>query len=136
MTPADRLAGLVGTWQVARVLRGNGLRARFSGTATWAAEGPLLRCTEAGTLTRDGVSFAAMRETLWRAAPGEIHVLFGDGRPFHSVTPGPTAYARHDCAPDTYDLRYDFSAWPHWSCRWHVTGPRKGYRALTRYRRA
>ena len=68
---------------------------------------------------------------IWRDGPGGIDVAFGDGRPFHRVGPGAQAVAAHDCPPDDYRLRYDFGAWPLWSVRWRVTGPRKDYRALT-----
>jgi hypothetical protein len=136
MTPAARLAGLLGVWQVSRVLRStDGLRARFKGIATWAPEGDGLRCDETGTLTQNGTAFPATRTTLWRATTTTLDVAFADGRPFHSFPPEARANARHDCAPDTYDLYYDFTGWPRWSCRWRVTGPRKDYRALTRYRR-
>ncbi len=131
MTPAERLAALAGRWRTLRVLRhADGTGARFSGQSLWAAEGALLRCTEAGTLEQGGHRFAARRETLWRATPSTIEVLFADGRPFHAIDGRP---AVHDCAPDTYILRDDFGTWPRWSVRWQVEGPRKSYRATTGY---
>jgi hypothetical protein len=107
--------------------------ARFAGTAIWAPEEDAWRCVEAGRLEQGGTGFEARRETLWRDVPGGIAVFFGDGRPFHLWRPG--QQARHDCPPDDYRLRYDLSAWPRWSVRWRVRGPRKDYAALTRYRR-
>lgn len=131
MMPAERLAALAGRWRTLRALRhSDGTRARFEGESVWAADGALLRCTEAGELEQGGQRFPARRETLWRATPQAIEVLFGDGRPFHAIGDAP---ALHHCAPDTYALRYDFTLWPRWSVRWHVTGPRKSYRATTRY---
>lgn len=136
MSPDARLAALRGRWRTLRVLRhADGARARFGGFTTWSPmNGGGLRCLEEGTLRQDGRSFPAGRETLWQAGPGGIEVRFADGRPFHTV--GRDAAARHDCAPDIYWLRYDWSAWPRWSVRWRVRGPRKDYRALTRYLRA
>ena len=134
MTPASRLAALAGTWRTRRVLRhADGTWARFEGKSVWSPDGALLRCVEAGRLSQGGQGFSARRETLWRASPGGIEVLFADGRPFHCITDD--AWARHDCPPDLYWLRYDFRAWPRWAVRWRVTGPRKAYRALTRYDR-
>lgn len=131
MTPAERLAALAGRWRTLRVLRhADGTVARFSGESVWAAEGALLRCTEGGTLEQGGQRLTARRETLWRATHSAIEVLFPDGRPFHAVD---GRAAVHHCPPDTYVLRYDFGAWPRWSVRWHVEGPRKSYRATTRY---
>ncbi|CUH39632.1 hypothetical protein JSE7799_02359 [Jannaschia seosinensis] len=131
MKPNERLAALAGRWRIARVIRhADGGTARMRGTAEWLAEGVGLRCVEEGMLEQDGRPFAARRETLWRATAGAIDVRFADGRPFHVIDGGTS---RHDCAPDLYELRYDFAAWPHWSVRWRVVGPRKNYRALTRY---
>ncbi|SDZ12611.1 hypothetical protein SAMN05444004_106130 [Jannaschia faecimaris] len=133
MTPPERLAGLLGDWRTMRVIRHrNGPTARFYGISIWTPEGRALRCTEQGTLTQDGTSFEAHRETLWRATPKTLEVAFADGRPFHTID-GPAAH--HDCAPDTYVLYYDWRNWPRWTVRWSVTGPRKDYRALTRYLR-
>ncbi|WGH79013.1 DUF6314 family protein [Jannaschia ovalis] len=111
----------------------DGATVRFAGAAEWRPEGAWLRGVETGEIRQGGQVFAARRETLWREGPDGIEVAFGDGRPFHVI--GPDGRAHHDCAPDTYLLRYDLSAWPRWSVRWRVTGPRKDYRALTRYRR-
>ncbi|CTQ32407.1 DUF6314 family protein [Jannaschia rubra] len=137
MTPADRLAGLAGRWRTLRVLRhGDGTRARFLGVSTWAPDGTVLRCTEAGTLEQAGRRYEAHRVTLWRATVQGVEVLFADGRPFHRLpVPGDRAVVRHDCAPDVYDIAYDFRARTRWTLRWRVRGPRKDYRALTRYLR-
>lgn len=131
MMPADRLGALAGRWRTLRTLRhADGTRARFTGETIWQPDGALLRCTEAGMLEQGRQAFPARRETLWRATPSAIEVLFDDGRPFHSIE---GRRAIHDCAPDIYVLDYDFDGWPDWSVRWQVTGPRKSYRATTRY---
>ena len=110
----------------------DGTRARFRGEAAWTPDGVALRCLEDGVLEQGGQRFAARRETLWRAGPEGIAVAFPDGTPFHRIEAGP---AIHDCPPDTYRLAYDWSGRGFWSVRWRVTGPRKDYRAITRYAR-
>ncbi|PWJ21063.1 DUF6314 family protein [Jannaschia seohaensis] len=129
-----RVEDLAGRWRVARVIRHTGGgAARFEGLAEWLPEGASWRCVETGRLSQGGGAFEARRETLWRQEGEAIVVAFGDGRPFHRFWPA--LDAEHDCPPDDYRLRYDVSAWPAWSVRWRVTGPRKDYRALTRYSR-
>lgn len=131
MTPAERLASLLGRWRVLRAIRhADGTRARFRGEATWRPDGTGLACVEAGMLEQGGARFPARRETLWRAGPAGIVVTFADDRPFHVIA---GAGAHHDCPPDSYRLDYDFSARGFWSVRWRVTGPRKDYRAFTRH---
>ena len=129
MTPAARLSALQGRWTVLRAIRhADGTRARFLGDAIWDGA----RCLEAGTLWAGGGAMGARRETVWTADGDALRVAFADGRPFHAVGPD----AQHGCPPDDYRLAYDFRAWPLWSCRWRVQGPRKDYVALTRYRPA
>ena len=131
--PAALFAALAGRWRVVRAIRhDDGTRARFEGEAAWTPEGGGLRCVEAGRLRAGGPAMEARRETLWSLEDGAVAVRFADGRPFHRMDLG-GATAVHDCAPDRYALRYDLSAWPLWSVRWRVDGPRKGYRALTRH---
>lgn len=133
MTPAVRLANLAGSWRTRRAIHhADGARMRFDGVSEWERDGNFLRCVETGTLWQGSTKFEARRETLWRATGTAIEVSFADGRPFHMID-GPEAH--HDCPPDDYRLSYDFGAWPKWSVRWRVTGPRKNYRALTRYAR-
>ena len=131
------VADLAGTWRVLRVVRhGDGTAHRFEGQARWSPEGPGWRSVETGRLMQGGQAFEARRETIWTPRGDGIDVAFGDGRFFHHIPFGPQASAAHDCPPDDYRLRYDFRAWPLWSVRWRVTGPRKDYRALTRHVRA
>ena len=49
------------------------------------------------------------------------------------IRPPPPA---HDCPPDSYRVRYDFRAWPRWQAEWRVTGPRKDYGIVSRFRPA
>ena len=128
------LADFAGRWRLLRAIRhADGGRARLAGEAVWTRDGAGLRSVETGRLETDGAAFEARRETFWRQQPGGIAIAFMDGRPFHVIGPGPRVTADHACAPDSYALAYDFSAWPCWSVRWRVVGPRKAYRALSRY---
>lgn len=137
MTP--ELADFRGTWRISRrVVAANGPNARFSGLAEFTTDASGLVCDEAGELRLDGQApFRAERRYLWRpGAAGTIEVQFADGRPFHWFDPGTgTPCARHDCAPDVYEVRYDFRRWPVWSSRWRVRGPRKDYAMVTICRR-
>ncbi|WP_108860324.1 DUF6314 family protein [Ruegeria sp. Alg231-54] len=75
------------------------------------------------------------RRYLWHAAGEAIAIHFDDGRYFHRLALGQAhASDHHDCPPDSYDAVYDFSAWPVWSVRWIVSGPRKSYEMSTDYR--
>ncbi|MBF9030169.1 trigger factor [Rhodobacterales bacterium HKCCE3408] len=132
------LADFAGRWRLRREIedRRLGLDGRFEGLAEWEPEGAGLRQTETGVLHFG--SAAPMRATrvyLWRWQAHRLVVLFEDGRPFHDFSPGEPE-ALHDCAPDTYRVRYDFTGWPAWESRWHVTGPRKDAVILSRFVRA
>lgn len=127
------LADFLGAWRLDReVVHADGLRARLLGRAVWTPRGAEALYVESGQLTIEGQgSFEAERRYLWSA---DLEVFFEDGRFFHRV-PGAGVAAGHWCAPDQYDVSYDFSGWPLWSCRWQVTGPRKDYCMRSRYLR-
>ena len=48
-------------------------------------------------------------------------------RSIHDPLADPSPRTVHLCAPDRYEVAYDFTAWPHWSATWTVEGPRKDY---------
>lgn len=101
-----------------------------------APEGGLIYDEELWLALPGRPALRGTRRYLWQAAEGGIAVAFADGRPFHRIGLGADrAEDRHDCAPDLYHVRYDFSAWPTWSARWQVRGPRKDYVSVTEYRR-
>ncbi len=101
------------------------------------ADGTGLTYTEEGTLAFPGQPPLTARQSyLWRADGAALAVHFQDKTAFHHIDltkKNPTA--RHDCAPDTYLVTYDFTAWPNWSATWTVTGPRKDYVSTSRYSR-
>ena len=102
----------------------------MAGSATFRArpEGAL-NYQEEGTMTlASGGAFAATRRYRWCADGKDIAVFFDDGAPFHQFRPdGLTRGTTHLCGEDTYNVAYDFGAWPRWSATWQVTGPRKEY---------
>lgn len=136
-----RLADFEGTWIVERTIADarTGQRGRFEGIARFVPDGAGLSYREEGRLALgDAAPLAASRSYLWREnTAGEIEVHFPDGRFFHRFEPDAPAPAdTHDCAPDRYRVRYDFAGWPRWTAVWRVTGPRKDYEMVTRFRPA
>ncbi len=111
--------------------------ADLAGTATFSRDHAGLIHDEAGVLRLPGAApLTATRRYLWRPAPGGIAVHFATGVPFHTFDPvARQPGARHDCAPDLYVVRYDFTGWPDWRVTWTVSGPRKDYNSTTAYRR-
>ena len=132
------LEGFLGTWRITREITD----ARAGATAAFAGEvrfhpgqGGLIY-DETGQLLLPGQPpMVATRRYVWRADGALIALYFDDGRPFHAIGPGGRPEDSHDCPPDRYDVCYDFTAWPVWSARWRVRGPRKDYVSLTRFQR-
>lgn len=111
-----------------------GQRARLDGRAVLAEGAGGLVYAEKGRLLLPGQPpLTATRRYLWRAAGARIEIFFEDGRFFHAIAPGPAPEAVHHCPPDRYSVAYDFAAWPRWSSRWHVAGPRKDYVMVSHY---
>ena len=137
MTGPAGAEAFLGDWQLAREIDDHltGDSGSLAGLARITAmpDGFLYR--EDGQLSLPGrPPFTATRSYLWQAnGAGRIDVFFDDGRPFHSFALTRGAQAAHFCDPDTYLVEYDFSRWPRWKTTWDVTGPRKGYRMISRY---
>lgn len=130
-TLRPELGDFAGRWILRRaIVTASGERSRFAGEAVFTPRGADLEYCERGSLhLPDGRAFAAERRYRW--SPG-LRIHFDDGRFFHAV-PDAGETARHWCAPDLYEARYDFSAWPVWSVRWQVSGPHKAYTMCSRY---
>jgi hypothetical protein len=130
-----KLTDFEGCWQLERrITNAVGPDATFTGTAEFAPQGAALILRESGHMRIDGQApMQATRVYRWQVATDGIDVFFDDGRFFHHIAPGQTPQAHHDCAPDVYDVAYDFSRWPQWSAVWQVKGPRKDYRMETQY---
>jgi hypothetical protein len=136
-----RLRAFAGDWEIERDIEDvrGGRTGRFIGRASFAPAAEGLAYHEEGRLRLgDGPEMTATRDYLWRdGGAGRIEVLFGDGRYFHDfLIDEPEPAAEHACPPDTYRVRYDFRQWPRWRAEWRVTGPRKDYAMVSRFRRA
>ncbi len=127
------LSDFAGQWRLNRqIVHANGTIAEFSGSAVWSPDASGLVYEETGVLKIPGQpGMQATRKYLWRDG---LDVYFDDGRFFHNVPLDGTS-AHHNCPPDDYRVTYDFAAWPHFSSRWLVTGPRKHFEMTSRYSR-
>ncbi|MDD9715316.1 DUF6314 family protein [Dinoroseobacter sp. PD6] len=132
------LAEFTGCWSLSREIADRlGGSGRFDGAAVFSPSPDGLLYEEEGSLTlARGGAFAAQRSYDWRDEGGTVAVHFADGAFFHRFALSERPEAAHFCAPDQYDVAYDFSAWPDWTSRWTVRGPRKDYEMTSRYRRA
>lgn len=138
MQVPTRLADFEGVWRLRRRIEDalTGQDVTGEGQAELVADGQgglihdeTLRLHYPGTAPLTGT-----RRYLWRSDGAYVAVLFADGRPFHRITLDVTASEDvHDCAPDRYAGHYDFTAWPEWTARWTVCGPRKDYVMRTRF---
>ena len=127
-------ADFEGLWRLdRRIVQAEGPDARFHGEAEWRREGVRLLYSEAGILEMPGhPPMQATRSYLWEP---DLTVRFTDGRVFHRV-PARGGRTAHRCAPDLYEVEYDFALWPEFRVLWRVTGPRKDYTMTSLYRRA
>jgi Family of unknown function (DUF6314) len=135
-----RVESFAGTWRLERTIEDvrAGRTGRLTGAARFAPADGGLACHETGTLAFPGAApMRAERRYLWRdGGAGTIEVLFADGRFFHRFdAEAAEPAAVHDCAADTYRVRYDFRAWPRWQAAWRVTGPAKDYAMVSAYSR-
>ncbi|WP_170564672.1 DUF6314 family protein [Ruegeria atlantica] len=138
MNLPKNLSDFEGNWSLNRTIRD-----AQAGQVVQADGLAVLRPTEDGLIYDEEVTLrvpgqAEMKGTrkyLWHKAGRAIAIHFDDGRYFHQLELGQAhASDHHDCPPDSYDAVYDFSAWPVWSVRWIVSGPRKSYEMSTEYR--
>ncbi|MFD0979700.1 DUF6314 family protein [Tropicimonas aquimaris] len=127
---APQLEDFAGLWRLERRIDDHraGVVMRLDGEARFTPRDAGLDYSETGTLIAPGAPpLQATRRYRWMAQGSDIEVFFEDGRPFHAFRPGGAPSASHWCDPDSYRVAYDFSAWPAWSSRWSVDGPRKNY---------
>lgn len=131
------LTQFTGIWRLQRAIRhADGTEAKFDGAAEFTPSGTGLDYEERGLLTMPGTPpMQAVRRYRWSQDGDMIAVDFGDGRPFHSFDPAHPE-AIHDCPPDHYQVRYDFTGWPRWQAIWQVSGPHKDYRMISTYSRS
>ena len=132
------LAELEGAWTLSRRIedRRNAQMGTMEGVSVWKPSALGLVQEETGEMVLgEGRPMQATRRYLWQAQDGGLDVYFDDGRFFHRV-PDAGRAARHDCDPDVYVVRYDWT-WPlGFQTTWVVTGPRKDYTMVSEFRRA
>lgn len=136
MAGLSSLSSLEGRWQLDRdITHGDGAVNRLTGAAHFHRAGARLIQDETGDLVLGNQTVKATRRYIWAESKGRLDVFFDDMRPFHSVLLGVTTHKTvHLCAPDRYEVSYDFSSWPAWTARWKVEGPRKDYVMTSRYK--
>ncbi|NNE80311.1 MAG: trigger factor [Silicimonas sp.] len=135
MAGLSSLWALNGEWHLSRrIVHGDGSTATLEGKAVFARSGPRLIQDETGILTLDGSELEATQRYVWERAGPLLQVYFSDMRPFHAIPLNVVApEAVHLCAPDRYEVAYDFENWPFWRSVWRVEGPRKDYVMTTTY---
>ena len=128
MTAPTTPGAFRGTWRLHRTINDRLAGQQLTGQGT-ATLGPDWLWSERLTLTwPDGQHTDGLRRYRWVPQGRAIAILFEDDRPFHKLVLGQLHWAaQHDCEPDTYMGRYDFSDWPRWQVTWQVHGPRKDY---------
>lgn len=130
------LADFEGDWRLERTIddRNAGQILHFTGMGSFVRDLDGLAYSESGRLVLpDGSRMEASRGYRWQEQDGRVEVFFEDGSFFHAFPLAANVSAEHWCDPDSYAAQYDFGAWPRWSCRWSVTGPRKQYVSESRY---
>ena len=139
------LDGLTGRWAIARIIEGEGARA--VGVASLRPDGPrVLAYRETCELTlSDGRVFAAYRNYRYRFDGDSTEVHFDDGpdqgRLFVRLAFGPSpgrqaeAFDIHHCGDDIYRVLFRLNLPSSFETEIAVSGPRKKYRAVSRYER-
>lgn len=137
-SPTSCIQGLTGTWRFTRTID-NGARMEGIALFTPREEG-WLHYREDGTMRLPGgQSFEAYRSYLYAPMAGGFAVYFDEDPPrlFHEILLGDglTGHAPHQCAADLYESAYRFSKDGSFTVVHAVSGPKKGYRMETIYRR-
>lgn len=129
------VAAFLGRWHVRRKIvdRLAMTVAAFEGIATITPES----FEEKGTLVSAGATTRATRVYRLEFMGGErVAVRFPDGSDFVALRASPVQAVVHVCGADRYAGRFFFVDADRWAEAWRVTGPRKRYASLSRYRRA
>lgn len=146
MTDALRLLdALLGQWQLSRVIEQEG--ATMQGTAQFTRAAPhVLDYTETGVLAlRGGQTLRCVRRYRYTADEQSLVIAFRDGPDegktfvtlrFHDdAVQSVVADDTHHCGNDIYSVRFRLQLPTSYATEIDVTGPRKNYRAVTRYTR-
>jgi len=128
-----------GRWQLSRLIidKKAGRDGRFDGEARFERSKTGFTYHETGQIRFPGqAALNASQNYLWTENGQGADVTFSDGRAFHEVKFQPIWETNHECHPDWYAVRYDFSNWPKWSSTWSVKGPRKDYTMVSDFLRS
>lgn len=133
ITAVDPIDSFLGDWDVRRLIVDRMAKAsyRFEGTAT--IDGSSF--VESGTVHSGAMSLKGDRSYELRRGDGGLDIHFPDGRLFVSLGGRPAQAVYHLCGDDHYSGRFFFKTDGAWAEAWSVTGPRKRYISLARYRR-
>jgi hypothetical protein len=136
-TIADLRTFLEGRWSVDRDLVDRERHGRFEGLATFTRAGDGLVWDEVGEIDLDGHRGPARRRLEVQPAHGDWEVRFDDGRPFHALDLSTgRCVAEHDCGEDRYEGAFQVHGSDAFDVVWHVRGPAKAQRIVSRYRRS
>ena len=130
---------LQGTWRLARIIEDRRTQTSgfLRGRAVFTPHRRGLRCREQGRM-RLGPHEGPTHRTHFYEFPRKdlASVLFDDGRPFHDLDlTGGRWHCTHLCGADRYRGEFLVLGADVLAVRWEVTGPRKDYALVSRYRR-
>ena len=135
----DLRAYFAGAWDLQREIedRRAGQRGQLVGWALFKAEGGSLLYEESGDMTLGAARSRAYRRYRYLfPSPGRAEIRFEDGRLLVALDlAGGTAAASHLCGGDSYTVEVTLLEAAQWQTVWQVSGPRKDYRLVSRYRR-
>lgn len=124
---------ILGRWSVSRVILdrcGMGWM-HFDGIADIDP----VKFDEQGEMRIAGQRSQGRRTYHLRFGEGHVIVQFPDGREFIRLDGRPVQHVHHLCGDDAYKGRLFFLSPDQWGEVWHVTGPRKDYKSVSRYTR-
>jgi hypothetical protein len=122
-----------GKWQVRRIVIDHLNRTRhdFTGSATITTTS----IVEQGELQIGKTAIEASRAYQLAMNDDGIVASFPTGREFIRLGLANRQTVHHHCGADSYSGRFFFRNQAWWAEFWRVSGPRKRYSSLTRYRR-
>ena len=128
-----------GSWALQRDIddRRQGQSGHLVGQADFTPEKWGLLYRESGQMTLGASVTEAFRQYRYSfPRPGHVEIGFEDGRLLLALDlTDETATATHLCGADSYAAQVALLDETTWRATWHVTGPRKDYTLVSRYRR-
>jgi len=124
-----------GLWSVVKeVKNGMGPDAQFMGRATFTEGEEGVAYHETGTLVIGDKAAEVERRQIWVFEEERVFINTAEGKPFLFFD-WKNPKGSHLFEKDSYDIAYDFSAFPVWTQRWRILGPSKGHVIEATYRR-